>query len=79
MLVNPGSVGLQAYTDDTPSPHFMETGDPRARYSIISGNKSEWIVENVRVDYNRETAAETAEKNNRPDWAQWLRTGRATG
>ena len=79
IIVNPGSVGLQAYTDDTPYPHFMETGDPRARYSIISRNKSGWIVENIAIDYDWESAARTAEKNNRPDWARWLRTGRADG
>jgi putative phosphoesterase len=30
-IVNPGSVGLQAYEDDLPYPHRMETGAPEAR------------------------------------------------
>jgi predicted phosphodiesterase len=31
LIVNPGSVGLQAYQDDSPVPHVMETGSPHAR------------------------------------------------
>ena len=28
LVVNPGSVGMPAYTDDTPVPHAIETGAP---------------------------------------------------
>jgi predicted phosphodiesterase len=28
LIVNPGSVGLQAYADNAPVPHVMETGSP---------------------------------------------------
>jgi putative phosphoesterase len=30
LIVNPGSVGLQAYADDAPVAHVMETGSPHA-------------------------------------------------
>lgn len=77
LIVNPGSVGLPAYTDDTPYWHAMETYTPYARYSIILGTDRGWQVENIAVPYDWEAAARMAKKNNRPDWAEWLRTGSA--
>jgi putative phosphoesterase len=77
LIVNPGSVGLQAYADDFPVPHVMETGSPHARYAILEQRESGWRVEQVAIDYDRESAARAAEGNGRPDWAWRLRTGRA--
>jgi predicted phosphodiesterase len=77
LLLNPGSVGLQAYTDDLPYPHAMQTGSPHARYAILSRTIEGWQSEDVRVAYDWEAAARLAETNSRPDWALWLRTGRA--
>jgi predicted phosphodiesterase len=75
LIVNVGSVGLPAYTDDAPFPHAMETGSPHARYAILSMLSSGWNVEHVEVTYNYKRAAECAERNGRSDWAVWLRTG----
>ena len=58
-------------------PHGMESGTPHARYSIVSKSKAGWWIENIAVPYDWETAANTAQKNGRPDWAGWLRMGRA--
>lgn len=77
LVVNVGSVGLPAYTDDRPFPHAMETGSPHARYAILSKLSSGWNVEHVEVTYDYQRAAECAERNGRADWAVWLRTGRA--
>jgi hypothetical protein len=55
----------------------METGTPHARYSIVSRNEEGWRVENIAVPYDWEAAAAAAVENGRPDWAEWLRTGRA--
>lgn len=77
LIVNPGSVGLPAYKDENPFPHVMETGTPHARYSIISGCENGWQIENISLAYDWETAAEQARKNSRPDWSEWLKTGRA--
>jgi hypothetical protein len=55
----------------------METGSPHTRYSIISGGKNDWKVEHIILPYDWEAAAKTAKKNGRPDWAEWLKTGRA--
>jgi putative phosphoesterase len=77
LVVNPGSVGLQAYEDDLPLPHAMETGMPHGRFCIVSGTPRNWSVEPVVVSSNWEEAARQADRNGRPDWAAWLRTGRA--
>jgi predicted phosphodiesterase len=77
-IINPGSVGLQAYRDHLPFPHAMETGSPHARYSVISRLNSEVAVQNIAVPYDWNAAAQMADKNDRPDWAGFLRSGRAS-
>jgi len=77
LIVNPGSVGLPAYTDDSPFPHIMETGTPHARHTIITRIKNEWEIEDIATPYDWIAAADTAQKNGRLDWAKWLKTGRA--
>lgn len=77
LVVNPGSIGLPAYSDDAPWPHAMEAGSPHARYAILEEMATGRRVEHVAVPYDWETAASTAQRNGRPDWAEWLRTGRA--
>ena len=77
VVVDPGSVGLPAYRDDVPHPHLMEAGSPHARYSVVSPSPSGFTVSDRAVSYDWQAAAETAERNGRPDWATWLRTGRA--
>jgi putative phosphoesterase len=78
LIVNPGSVGLPAYSDDSPVPHLMETGSPMARYAIGERKRGAWQVELIAIPYDFESAAEAAARNGRPDWAFRLRTGRAT-
>jgi predicted phosphodiesterase len=77
LLVNPGSVGLPAYTMETPISYAMESGSPHARYAILSRVQNGWQVEHVQVPYDWEYAARIAHGNSRDDWAEWLATGRA--
>lgn len=77
LVINPGSVGLPAYTDDIPYPHVMQAGSPHARYAIISEDHGEWNAEQIILEYDWEAAATKAEHNGRQDWASWLRTGEA--
>ncbi len=77
LLINPGSVGLPAYTMETPIFYAMESGSPHARYAILSRTVNSWQVEHVQVPYDSEFAARMARNNQRPDWAEWLSTGRA--
>jgi putative phosphoesterase len=79
LIVNPGSVGLQAYDDDRPYPHKMEAGSPHARYAMVTrvvtrGNAG-WEVEFCLVEYDWNAAAAMAAANGRPDWVAPLRTG----
>jgi len=77
LVVDPGSVGLPAFEDDLPWPHAMQTGSPHARFCVVSETSGHWAVEPVAVEYEWEKAARQADRNGRPDWAAWLRTGRA--
>ena len=79
LIVNPGSVGLPAYTDDAPFPHAMESGSPHARYARLSRESSDdaWRVEHVAVPYDWHAASAAARRHQRPDWAEWLLSGRA--
>lgn len=74
-IVNPGSVGLQAYEEDLPEPHVMETGSPHARYAVLKRENNRWIVELITVPYDHDKAAQQARKNNRLDWQLGLQTG----
>jgi predicted phosphodiesterase len=75
LVLNPGSVGLQAYEAIKPYWHVMQTGSPHARYAIASKEGNRWEAEIIQVAYAWETAARVAEFNGRPDWARALRTG----
>ena len=77
LIVNPGSVGLQAYNDDIPSFHRIQNFNPFAGYAILERNESGYVCEMRVLNYDFETAANLAQKNNRDDWAYWLRTGRS--
>ena len=77
LVVNPGSVGLQAYDDDHGHPHVMENGTPHARYAIAEqGADGAWTAHFHAVAYDGEQAARLALANGRPDWVTPLRTGR---
>lgn len=75
IVINPGSVGLPAYGDELPIPHNMESFNPFAKYSTITKCDEHISVEHFNIPYDFETAAKMAEKNERNDWAKWIRTG----
>jgi putative phosphoesterase len=77
-IVNPGSVGLQAYDDVHPWTHYMETGSPHARYAILDRDRAGgWRVDLIAVNYDWRSAADDARRAGRPDWAHALETGYA--
>ncbi len=78
LVVNPGSVGLPAYTMETPVLYAMESGSPHARYAHLTKLSHSWQVELVHVPYDWKYAADVAQNNQRSDWAEWLTTGRAS-
>lgn len=75
LLVNPGSVGLQAYEDDHPHYYRVENGDAYARYATIEKRGGAWHAQIHPVPYDHESMARLAERNGRPGWAHALRTG----
>ncbi|WP_158751931.1 metallophosphoesterase [Acidobacterium sp. S8] len=75
LVVNVGSVGLPAYSDDAPYAHAMQSNSPYARYAILTRSNSGWTAEHISVAYDWEAAVRCAEQNGRVDWAKWLRTG----
>lgn len=69
LIINPGSVGLPAYTMDQPVHYAMESGSPHARYALLRKMQGGWQVEHIQVPYPKEQAIAAAYSNNRPDWA----------
>ena len=76
LVINPGSVGLPAYDHDVPWPHVMEAGSPHARYALLTRGAEGWQIDQVLVPYPWEEAAAQARRNGRPDWGEWIATGR---
>jgi predicted phosphodiesterase len=77
LVVNPGSVGIPAYTDDLPYPHIMEAGSPHARYAVLTQQAGGWAIEQVALPYPWNEAATVARQNGREDRARWIESGRA--
>lgn len=78
VVVNPGSVGLQAYYDsDHHFPHAIENGSPHARYALLDRIGSGWRVTFRAIEYDWDAAARIASDGGRQDWAHALATGYA--
>jgi predicted phosphodiesterase len=75
LVINPGSVGIQAYTGHDPGPHVVEVGSPHARYAILESTPQGWKADLVAVPYDWDEAATLAARNGRQDWARALATG----
>lgn len=76
LVVNPGSVGLQAYFGDRPHPHAIETGSPDARYAIVERrHDGDWGCSLLSVPYDHGAMAALAAERGRPDWARALASG----
>ena len=78
LIVNPGSVGLQAYDDEHPHRHCIETGSPHARNALVERGADGWTIALRDVAYDWQSAARQAEANGRGDWADALCSGRVS-
>jgi predicted phosphodiesterase len=76
VILNPGSVGIQAFKEDSPTEHIIENGYNEATYIILDVDSTQYNVELVKVAYDFEKAALKAESNGQNDWAYTLRTGK---
>ena len=68
LVVNPGSVGCPRGVDND-SPSRAEASTPHARYAIATRKVGRWSVELFALEYEWQSVAEQAERNERPDWA----------
>lgn len=76
IILNPGSVGLQAYSDDQPFVHSMENFHNMASYSVVQKVKEHWYIQHIKVPYDVKQAVVECEKRGRADWSHFLSTGR---
>lgn len=76
LIVNPGSVGLQAYEGDLPHPHHTENGNPHARYALVERLRRGWAARLCSVPYDHAQMVQLAAQRGRPDWSYALATGR---
>lgn len=78
LAVNPGSVGMPAYTDDGAIPHAIGTGAPHDRYAVVTrGPGGTWSAELRAVAHDWNRTARQAAANGPPAVACWTATGRA--
>ncbi len=75
-VLNPGSVGCQAYRDDEPLAHTVESGSPEARYAVIRAGEGGLEVSFRLVPYDHMAMARLAEARGDAEWAEALATGR---
>lgn len=75
LVVNPGSVGLQAFDGADVHPHAVENRSPHARYALMTRSPAGWRIDLRSLPYDHEAAARLAEAHDRRDWAHALRTG----
>jgi predicted phosphodiesterase len=76
LVLNPGSVGLQAYDDVHPHPHHIENGSPLARWALVERDeRGAWQVQLRATPYDWRAAAARALANGRGDWADALASG----
>lgn len=76
-IINPDSVGLPAYDDDTPFYHKMESKTPLAKYLILEMDGPKVATFHQRhLQYNHQRAAKLAKDNGQQDWAAWPQQAR---
>jgi putative phosphoesterase len=75
LVVNPGSVGLQAYDAMHPYPHVMATGSPDARYAIVERLADVWVASLISVPYAYQKMVQLALTRQRQDWACAIASG----
>ncbi|MGF1908716.1 metallophosphatase family protein [Vibrio kasasachensis] len=77
LIINPGSVGMPAYTDDEPHLHSMQTYSSLASYAMLTeSDQCQWNVSFHKVAYDVAAATEQAALRKREDWVHFLTTGR---
>lgn len=68
LIVNPGSVGVQAFPD------FTITGSPRARFAILTQTTGAWNCTHYAIEYDWDAASKRAAEKS-AEWAYCIATG----
>jgi predicted phosphodiesterase len=77
IVINPGSVGLQAYTDEEPIIHSMQNYSSKASYATLQKTwQGKWDIAFHKVSYDVQSAVCAAKTQGREDWVHFLKTGR---
>jgi predicted phosphodiesterase len=74
-VLNPGSVGLQAYREGGAEPWAIGSGSPHARYALLHREAGRWRVEPRTVAYDWASAAAVARAAGNEGWAVGIETG----
>lgn len=72
-ILNPGSVGVQAF------PSFTATGSPHARYAVATRRGTAWSFNQHTIEYNWDGAAAQAAARGQTRWVHGLATGFKSG
>jgi len=76
LVINPGSIGLQAYDDGLPIYHKMENFNNLAQYCMVDIEEGTILTEQIGIQYDYYKAVKCAADNNRMDWADWIKNGK---
>lgn len=76
IIMNPGSVGLQAFTSTNPCLHTIENLHNEATYIILEINQDKYNISLENVKYDYEKAINKAKLRDEQTWVHSLETGR---
>lgn len=72
VVINPGSIGLQAFKSSNPCLHNIENLSPKASYIILDINKNEYNIVLHSVSYDYKKAINKANIRDEKAWAYAL-------
>jgi len=75
VILNPGSVGLPGYVDESPVHHIMQTGTAAACYAVVEKGENGWVSSFRHIPYDPDRMIELAREASHPDWAGRLAFG----
>ncbi|MEM9359439.1 MAG: metallophosphoesterase family protein [Pseudomonadota bacterium] len=74
-ILNPGSVGCPAYSDNRPVQHMVQTGTSAASYAVVERSRAGWITSIHYVPYDPNRMIALAREAGHSRWVPRLTTG----
>ncbi|MEM9247664.1 MAG: metallophosphoesterase family protein [Pseudomonadota bacterium] len=75
VILNPGSVGCPAYTDDAPRRHSVQTGTAAASYAIVEKSAAGWITTFRHIPYDPSRMIACAKRAEHANWVSRIASG----